>query len=112
MAEHSEQDMATEYSKQQVYSKYGESDWYKDIVYFLLYLQCPLELNRNECRSLKLKAMKYVLIDHVLYWKDPEGILLKCLGKSEVDAITSELHSGVCGGHKYWKATAFKILRA
>ena len=67
MAEHSEQDMATEYSKQQVYSKYGESDWYKDIAYFLLYLQCPLELNRNECRSLKLKAMKYVLIDHILY---------------------------------------------
>ena len=69
MAEHSEQDM------QQVYSRYGESDWYKDIVYFLLYLQCPLELNRNECRSLKLKAMKYVLIDQVLYWQDPGGIL-------------------------------------
>ena len=112
MEEHSEQDMATEYSKKQVYSKYGESDWYKDIVYFLLYLQCPLELNRNECRSLKLKAMKYVLIDQVLYWKDPGGILLKCLEKSEVDDVTSELHSGVCGGHKYWKATAFKILRA
>ena len=47
MAEHSEQDMAIEYSKQQVYSRYGESNWYKDIVYFLLYLQCPLELNRN-----------------------------------------------------------------
>ena len=111
MAEHSEQDMATEYSKQQVYSKYGESDWYKDIVYFLLYLQCPLELNRNECKSLKLKAMKYVLIDQVLYCKDPGGILLKCLEKSEVDVVTSELHSGVCGGHKYWKAIAFKILR-
>ena len=56
--------------------------------------------------------MKYVLIDQILYWKDPGGILLKCLEKLEVDAIISELHSGVCGGHKYWKATAFKILRA
>ena len=60
MAEHLEKDMAIEYSKHQGYSRYGESDWYKYIVYFLLYLQCPLELNRNECRSLKLKAMKYV----------------------------------------------------
>ena len=111
MAEHLEQDMAIEYSKQQVYRRYGESDWYKDIVYFLLYLQFPLELNRNECKSLKLKAMKYVLIDQILYWKDPGGILLKCLEKSEVDAVIAELHSGVCGGHKYWKATAFKILR-
>ena len=60
---------------------------------------------------IKLKAMKYVLIDQVLYCKDPGGILLKCLEKSEVDVVTSELHSGVCGGHKYWKAIAFKILR-
>ena len=56
--------------------------------------------------------MKYILIDQVLYWKYPGGILLKCLEKSEVDAVAVELHSGVCGGHKYWKATAFKILRA
>ena len=55
--------------------------------------------------------MKYILMDQVLYWKDPGGILLKCLEKSEVDVVTVELHSGVCGGHKYWKATAFKILR-
>ena len=81
-------------------------------MYLLLYLQCPLELNRSECRSLKLKAMKYVLMDQILYWKDPGGIVLKCLEKYEVDAVIAELHSGVCGGHKYWKATAFKILRA
>ena len=55
--------------------------------------------------------MKHVLIDQILYWKDPGGILLKCLEKSEVDAVILELHCGVCGGHKYWKATAFKILR-
>ena len=55
--------------------------------------------------------MKYVLIDQVLYRRDPGGILLKCLEKSEVDAVTAELHSGVCGGHKYWKPNAFKILR-
>ena len=56
--------------------------------------------------------MKYFLIDHVLYWKDPVGILLKCLEKLEVDVVTSELHSGVCGGNKYWKESNFKILRA
>ena len=46
-----------------------------------------------------------------MYWKDRGGILLKCLDKSEVDVVTTELHSGVHGGHKYWKETAFKILR-
>ena len=111
MAKQLAQSMTTEHSKEQIYNRYAESDWYKDVVYFLLYLQCPLELNRSECRSLKLKAMKYVLRDQILYWKDPGGILLKCLEKYEIDAVIAELHSGVCGGHKYWKATPFKILR-
>ena len=43
----------------------------------------------------------------MLYWKDPGGILLKCLEKYEVDAVIAELHSGVCGGHKYWKEVNF-----
>ena len=47
----------------------------------------------------------------MLYWKDSGGILLKCLEKYKVDAVIAELHSGVCGGHKYWKETTFKILR-
>ena len=55
--------------------------------------------------------MKYVLVDQVLYWKDPGGILLKCLNKSEAEDVTAELHGGACGGHKYWKETAFNILR-
>ena len=38
--------------------------------------------------------------------------VLKCLEKSKVDVVIAELHSGVFGGHKYWKANAFKILRA
>ena len=55
--------------------------------------------------------MKYVLIDQIMYWKDPGGMLLKCLDMSEVDLVTAELHGGACGGHKYWKATSFKIIR-
>ena len=38
--------------------------------------------------------------------------MLNSLEKSKVDVVTSELHSGVCGGHKYLKETTFKILRA
>ena len=26
--------------------------------------------------------------------------------------MISESHEGACGGHKYWKATSYKILRA
>ena len=44
-----------------------------------MYLQCSPYINKNEYRSLKIKALKYGLIDQILYWKYPEGTLHKCL---------------------------------
>ena len=38
-------------------------------------------------------------------------MLLRCLDRSEDDSFTTNLHEGACRGHKYWKATTFKILR-
>ena len=38
-------------------------------------------------------------------------MLLRCLEKPEIEEVISELHEGACGGHKYWKATTYKILR-
>ena len=80
---------------------YLDSPWCEKNVYFLLHLQCPPNMNKNEYRSLKLKSLKYVLIDQVLYWKDPGGILLKCLNRSKDDVFTTKLHGDACGGHNY-----------
>jgi hypothetical protein len=57
----------------------AECTWYKDIIYFLQKLQPPDGLEKNKVRDLKLKAIRYCLIDHILYWKDPLGVLLRCL---------------------------------
>jgi hypothetical protein len=54
----------------------AECTWYKDIIYFLQKLRPPDGLDKNKARALKLKAIKYCLIDQVLYWKDPLGVLL------------------------------------
>jgi len=81
---------------------YSASTWYVDIVYFLLYLQCPEHLDKKAARSLKLKTTKYCLVEQQLFWKDPGGILLRCLYKPEIGVI-SESHEGACGGHKYWR---------
>ena len=82
MVEQSVHDSSTEHDKEQIYNMYLDSPWYEKIVYFLMHLQCPPDLNKSEYRSLKPKALKYILVDQVLYWKDPRGILLKCLDKS------------------------------
>ena len=52
------------------------------------------------------------MVEQQLFWKDPGGILLRCLDKPKIEGVISESHEGACGGHKYWKETAYKILRA
>jgi len=86
--------------------------WYKDVIYFLQELRPPDGLQRSKARALKLKAVRYCLIDQVLYWKDPLGVLLKCMSPPEAEMIVAEFHSGLCGGHHFWRATTHKILRA
>ena len=76
VVEQSVHDSSTEYDEEHIYNMYLDSPWYEKIVCFLLHLQCPLNLNKSEYISLKLKALKYVLVDQVLYWKDIRGILL------------------------------------
>jgi hypothetical protein len=53
--------------------------WYKDILYFLQELRPPEGMQKSKARALKLRAIRYCLIDQTLYWKDPLGVLLWCL---------------------------------
>ena len=61
---------------------------------------------------MKLKALKYCILNNVLYWKDMGGVLLNCLVEGEVEKVMSDFHKGDYGGHVYWKTIANKILRA
>jgi hypothetical protein len=68
-------------------------------------------LDKSKFRSLKLREVKYCIVDQTLFWKDPNGFLLRCVDEKEVKQISHDLHHGVCGFHHHWKATAFNILR-
>jgi hypothetical protein len=69
-------------------------------------------MGKSKARDLKLKAIKYFLIEQVLYWKDPLGVLLRCLNPHEAQRIMSDFHDSLCGGHHFWRTTTHKILRA
>ena len=59
-----------------------------------------------------MRTTKYCFIEQQIFWKDTRGILLRCLDKLEIEEVIYESHEGACGGHKYWNAIAYKILRA
>ena len=75
-------------------------------------MNCPPEMEKYRRRAFKLKVVKYCILESNLCWKDPTGILLKCVDEEEVQRIMTEMHAGACRGHLYWKSTANKILKA
>ena len=64
-----------------------DSPWYSDIIFVLTNLQAPPGLSRTKARFLKIKAMRFCLLDNVLFWKEHSGILLNCLLKAKSDKI-------------------------
>ena len=76
------------------------------------HLNPPPGLPSNKAISLKFKALKYYILNNVLYWKDSGGVLLNFLVEGEVEKIMTDFHKVDCGRHLYWKTTANKILRA
>jgi hypothetical protein len=103
-------DEQEEHATPQVTEDFATSHWYAYLIFVLHHLQDPLRLTKTKARFLKLKAMKYCILDGNLYWKDVGGILLNCLLKDEVDKVMQEFHEGDCGGHLNWKTIAKKIL--
>jgi len=60
----------------QISEPFIDSPWYVDITFVLLNLQAPPELTRTKDRFLKMKSLRYCVIDNALFWKDNNGILL------------------------------------
>jgi hypothetical protein len=75
------------------------SPWYTDLIFVFHNLQAPHGLTKTKATFLKLKALKFCILEGNLYWKDPRGILLNCLLKDEADRVLQDFHIGDCGGN-------------
>ena len=75
-------------------------------------MRSPPRLTDNQKRALKLQAIRYVIVQGQLWWRDMQGVLLKCIDQAESRKILRDMHEGVCGGHYMAKKTTHKILRS
>ena len=66
---------------------FSDSPWYTDIIFVLQNLQAPPGLSRTKARFLKLKAVRFCILDNVLFWRDHSEILLNCLLKEKANKI-------------------------
>lgn len=72
-------------------------DWYKDVMHYLQFMYCPLGMNDNEKRALKLQYIKYVIVNGKPWSKNMKDVLLKCTDQEGSIKILNEMHGGVCG---------------
>lgn len=59
-----------------------------------------------------MQSIPYVLIDNILFRKDLNGVLLRCIDVDQIEKVLHEFHDGVSGGHFAPRTTAWKIMRA
>jgi len=86
--------------------------WYFDIKRYLKSKEYPEESNENDKRMLRRLAAKFVLNGDVLYKRNHDMMLLRCVDAREVELILKEVHEGTFGTHMNGHSMARKILRA
>ena len=88
------------------------NSWYNDLKYYLTEETSPNHLDARKKQALRLKYAQYQLIDGVLFQKNYDKVLLRCLEKDDAEHILIELHDGMTCGHFSGETTAHKVLRA
>ena len=86
--------------------------WYRDLVHYLQVGMLPEHWNSEQRRALHLKSASYQIVEGVLFRKNYDGVLLRCLEKEDAKKVMSELHDGPAGGHYSGDTIAHKVLRA
>ena len=57
----------------------------------------PENWSSKQRRALRLKSASYQLVEGVLFKKNYDGVLLRCLEKEDAKKVMSELHDGPAG---------------
>ncbi|XP_070008192.1 uncharacterized protein [Nicotiana sylvestris] len=73
--------------------------WYHDIKRFLKTKEYPEQGTGDQKRTIRWHASGFFLSGGVLYKRNPDLNLLRCVDAEEAGRIMYEVHAGVCGPH-------------
>ena len=88
----------------------GDENWMTPIVSYLKEGKLPQE--RDEARKLRIKSIRYVLMDEVLYNRGFSQPYLRCLALDEANYVLREIHERACGNHSGARTLIHKVVRA
>ena len=77
--------------------------WYRDLLHYLQTGSLPKHWNSKQIRALHLKSASYQIIEGILFRKNYDGVLLRCLEKEDAKKVITELHDGRAGEIFFWR---------
>ncbi|XP_012468754.1 uncharacterized protein LOC105786822 [Gossypium raimondii] len=91
----------------------GKDDhpWYQSILQYVKNRKYPDQVTENDKRTLRRIAIAHVLDGEVLYKREKDQVLLRCVDVIEARKILEEVHEGICGTHANGFTMARQIMR-
>ena len=89
-----------------------DKPWFHEIKRYLEAQEYSEGASVNDKKFLRRLSAKFFLSNEVLYKRNHDSTLLRCIDKSEVEKIMVDLHEGTFGTHSNGHMMAKKILRA
>ena len=96
----------------QVEEERDDKPWYFDIKRYIESKEYPPEASDNDKRMLRRLAAGFFMSGSILYKRNHDMILLRCMDAKEANHMIEEVHEGSFGMHANGHAMARKILRA
>ena len=62
-----QEDDQEEMATPEISEAFSDSPWYEDIIFLLLNLQVPPGLSRTKARFLKLKVVRFCILDNIYF---------------------------------------------
>ncbi|XP_075669959.1 uncharacterized protein LOC142639700 [Castanea sativa] len=88
----------------------GEENWTTPIVTYLK--DGRLLEDKDKARKLRIKVVKFILIDKVLYKRGFSKPYLRCLAPDESNYVLRKVHEGACGNHSGARVLLHKVIYA
>ena len=103
-------EVAENFPDKQLFQLSFQSPWYVDIVNFLAYGVMPPECSYLQRKKLRTHDRFYIWDDPLLFKREADMIIKRCVLESEQGKILQECHASPYGGHFVGDKTAHKIL--
>ena len=88
-----------------------ENPWYHEVKRYLETQEYSEGASINDKKFLRRFSAKFFLSNIILYKRNHDSTLLRCIGKKEVEKIMEDMHEWVFGTHSSGHTMAKKILR-